>query len=169
MLIIPVRDLAAGQASLDLDWQYASPTGGFVTSDFWPARNVERGHVIRVKGVWSVVQDIVEMAGGRDREPLARHFVTYAGCVCSYAPADGVNVRTDYRVAREADIGRARSAAARWIAETEGEQVEPGGPWSPSDANLAQVFADVVKPIRHELYGLVREQLADRSWLEVSA
>ena len=168
MLIIPVVDLAAGQASLDLDWQHASPTGGFVTSDFYPRRSVEVGHLVQVAGRWAVVQDIVTSGTrdgrGRDPGPAVVHLITYHGCVCLYSDADGATVRTDYRVATWQDIRRARSFAARWLAET--ESAEPPATWPTSDANLAQVFASTCKPIRAELYPLVREQLADRSWLE---
>lgn len=159
MLIIPVRDLAAGQVSLDLDWQHASPTGGFVTSDYWPRFNVERGHLVQVKGQWAVVQDIQRSAAG------IWHLITWHGCLCVYSRFDGVPVRTDYRYARQADIRRARAFAARWLAETENR----GESWQPSDRNLAQVFAGCVRPLARELYPLLREQLADRSWLEVSA
>jgi hypothetical protein len=159
MLIIPVRDLAAGQASLDLDWQHASPTGGFVTSDFYPRDRVEVGHLVRVRGVWAVVQDIQ----GPSRLGVV-HLVTAAGCLCLYSPADGATVRTDYRVARWQDIRRARAFAARWIAETEHED-RTDGPWPASDANLAQVFAGCVRPLDARLYPLLREQLADRTWL----
>lgn len=201
MLIIPVRDLAAGQASLDLDWQHASPTGGFVTSDFYPRDRVEVGHVVQVRGRWAVVQDIQRnLRNGYVAEVV--HLVTYHGCLCLYS-GHGATVRTDYRVARWSDIRRARAFAARWIAETERldaavEQTLDGwrvtvrdvdsgrledrrrfadeGParawaesrtsWQPTDANLAQVFAGCVKPLARELYPLLREQLADRSWLE---
>jgi hypothetical protein len=89
---IEVYDLAIGQVELDELWQYASPTGGYVTSDFWPRFNVETGHVIRVKGVWAVVQDIQRSNAG------VWHFITWAGCLCVYSRFDGVQVRTDYRL-----------------------------------------------------------------------
>jgi hypothetical protein len=57
--------------------------------------------------------------------------------------------------------------AARWIAETEHEQER--GSWEPTDANLAQVFAGCVRPLDARLYPLLREQLEERSWLEVPA
>jgi hypothetical protein len=92
MRSIEVDDLAIGQVELDEKWQHSSPTGGFVTSDYWPRFNVERGHLVQVKGVWAVVQDIQRSSAG------IWHFITWAGCLCVYSRFDGVRIRTDYRL-----------------------------------------------------------------------
>ncbi|MEU9495781.1 hypothetical protein AB0D73_28890 [Streptomyces sp. NPDC048215] len=58
----------------------------------------------------------------------------------------------------EKDIRRARGSAAKWRAET--VNAEPPVEAEPTDEALARCFAHTTRPIRAELYPLVREELA---------
>lgn len=52
-------------------------------------------------------------------------------------------------------LRRVESAAARFLAETEGVPAEP------TDQNLRRAFANVVRPIKPELYPLVRDRVTE--------
>lgn len=59
----------------------------------------------------------------------------------------------------EKDMRRARGCAAKWRAET--VKAEPPVEAEPTDEALARCFAHTTRPIRAELYPLVREELTE--------
>lgn len=79
------------QAELDQHWQHASPTGGFVTSEWRNADTFTAGQVVRLEGCWWVLESVTRFT----RYGLVHVWWGDSAGSRVFTMGDGAEVRTD--------------------------------------------------------------------------
>lgn len=79
------------QAELDQHWQHASPTGGFVASEWRNANTFAAGQVIRVDGRWWVLESVTRFS----QYGMTRAWLGQGSGYRLFTIGDGAEVRTD--------------------------------------------------------------------------